>query len=107
MTEEQKRLHQKLERLMRKRALAPGVALEAEIKATADQIARLEAVRQKATESAIGAGFAEWVETPAEGPLADAPDAQSEVVDLRGGKTIKDYRRERDRRVPHRPPDAA
>jgi hypothetical protein len=70
-------------------------------------MARLEAVRQGATEPAIGAGFAEWVETPTTGPLADPPSAQPEVVDLRGGKTIEDYRRQGDRRVARWPPDAA
>jgi hypothetical protein len=105
MTEEQKRQHQKLERLLRKRASAPSVALEAEIKAVAEQIARLEAIRQKATEPVIGEGFAEWVETPT--PLADPPGAAPLVVDLRGGKTIADYRREGDPRVARWPPDAA
>jgi hypothetical protein len=83
MTDEQKRLQQKLERLLRKRALALSVALEAEIKAVAEQIARLEAVRQKATEPAIGAGFAEWVEPTTSGPLADDAKAEPQIVDLR------------------------
>jgi hypothetical protein len=83
MTEAQKRLFEKLGRLTSKRAVAPGVALEAEIKAVAEQLAHLEAVRQRATEPAVGAGFAEWVETPTEGPLADHPDAKPQIVDLR------------------------
>jgi len=85
MTDEQKRLQQKLERLLCKRALAPSVALEAEIKAVAEQIARLEV--QKATEPAIGAGFAEWVEPPTSGPLADDPKAEPQIVDLRSSGT--------------------
>ena len=88
MTEAQKQLWEKLERLKRKRAFAPSVALGAEIKATADRIALLEAVRQSATEPAIGPVVAEWVPTP------DEP-GESEVVDLHGGKTIEDYLHER------------
>jgi len=43
MTKAQKHLWEKLERLKSKRKWAPSVALEAEIKATADRIALLEA----------------------------------------------------------------
>jgi len=45
--------------------------------------------------------------TPTSGPLADPPGAEPEVVDLRGGKTVNDHLRERDGRVPRRPPHAA
>ena len=83
MTDEQKRLLQKLERLMAKRASAPSVTLEAEIKATADRIALLEAVRQRAVEEPEGPVIAEWIETPRE-------DGPPQIVDLRS-----------------RPPDAA
>ena len=83
MTEAQKRLFEKLRHLMRKRAMAPGVALEAEIKAVAEQLARLEAVRRRATEPAIGAGFAEWVGRP---PRCQAADRRSQV-ETAGGLT--------------------
>jgi hypothetical protein len=51
---------------MAKRVSAPCVALEAEIKAVADRIALLEAVRQRAIEEPEGPVVAEWVETPRE-----------------------------------------
>jgi hypothetical protein len=92
MTSEMRRL-KKRERLMLKRAQLPEgehTAINAEIKAVAEQLARLEAVRQRATEPAIGAVVAEWVNPPTEGPLADAPGAEPQIVDLRS-----------------RPPDAA
>ena len=90
------RLNAKRERLMLRRAQLPEDArraIDAEIRVVAEQMARLEAVRQGATEPA-GMGATEWVETPTEGPLADPPGAEPEVIDLRGGKD--------DRRLPAR-----
>jgi hypothetical protein len=53
LTPETQRLNEKRERLLLKRAqLPPGeqsVALEAELRSVCDQLARLEAVRQRAT----------------------------------------------------------
>jgi len=61
MTEEQKRLYQKL---LAKGVSAPSVALEAEIKAVADRIALLEAVRQRAIEEEpLGPVIGEWIKT--------------------------------------------
>jgi hypothetical protein len=62
MTDEQKRLLQKLEL-----PEAERTAISAEIKSVADQIARLEAVRQRATdEQPLGPVVGEWIETPRE-----------------------------------------
>ena len=110
LTPEMKRLSDKRERLMLRRAQLPEnarTAIDAELKSVCDQLARLVAVAQGATEQPEGPGFAEWVETPTSGPLADPPGAKPEVVDLRGGKTVNDHLRERDGRVPRRPPHAA
>jgi hypothetical protein len=70
MTPELRRLNAKRERLMLKRAQLPPseqfVALDAEIKATAEMIARRVAVAQRATEPAVGPVACEWVPTPNE-----------------------------------------
>jgi len=101
MTPEIQRLRQKIERLKAKRDLLPAgeesVALNSEIKSVADQIALRVAVAQRATEH-VG-DSAEWAEMPPE-------DGAPEVVDLRGGKTVHDHLRQRDGRVPRRPPHA-
>jgi hypothetical protein len=69
MTAEQKRLREKLERLLARRAQMPKterVAIAAEIKATADQLARLVALASCAVERAVPDYSDEWVPTPPE-----------------------------------------
>jgi actin-like ATPase involved in cell morphogenesis len=86
LTPEMRRLNEKRERLMAKRVQLPEdarTAIDAEIRVIAEQLARLVAVAQGATEPAIGVVFAEWVETPTRGPLADDPKAEPQIVDLR------------------------
>lgn len=95
MTPEMQRLFKKLTRLKARRETLPKherTAINAEIKAVADDLARREAIRQGAIERPIE-GITEWVETSPE-------PGEPEVVDLRGGKTIEDYLRERDGDLP-------
>jgi hypothetical protein len=79
MTSEQKRLREKLERLMARRELLPEVertAINAEIRATADQLARLCALACHAVEQPPGPVVGGFVPTP------DEP-GEPELVDLR------------------------
>ena len=67
MTVEQKRLREKLERLMARRAQMPEAertAINAEIGATADQLARLVAIACRAIEQPVPDYSDEWVPTP-------------------------------------------
>jgi hypothetical protein len=70
MTDEQKRLRDKIELLMLRRAQAPEperAAISVEIEATADQLARLVALACHAVEQPVADYFDEWVPTP-DGP---------------------------------------
>jgi hypothetical protein len=69
MTAEQKRLQEKLERLMARRAQMPEterVAINAEIKAAADHLARLCALACRAVEQPLGPVVGGFVPTPDE-----------------------------------------
>ncbi len=95
-------LDRKLKRLHARRALLPEAertAIDWEIKRAADEIASAYARSQNQLDCEPPE-VAEWVDTPTAG-------AEPEVIDLRGGKTIEDHPRKRDRRVPRWPSDAA
>jgi hypothetical protein len=67
MTAEQKRLRERIERLMAQRARMPETeraAISAEIEAAADQLARLVALACRAVEQPVPDYFDEWVPTP-------------------------------------------
>jgi hypothetical protein len=69
LTNEQKRLREKLGRLMARRALLPEVersAINAEIEVAAGQLARLVAIACRAVERPVPDYTDEWIETPRE-----------------------------------------
>jgi hypothetical protein len=78
MTDEQKRLRQKLERLMARRVQMPDAertAINAEIEAAADQLARLVAIACRAIERPTPDYSDEWIETPPEEGEPETVDA--------------------------------